>query len=166
MATMDYSTYGKRPRAFTPGATYKAGEQVVSPLNKIVSAKIDFIAGASYLQSDWNDRVLGTTPTLAAGPQAGTSPPPPVLQGGSDDSSGSLTFGTGTTPAAGNLVTVTFGTPLSVAPTITLTPVGGAAAGLQLFVQNISTSGFSVAFNQAPAASQPNTQYGASYRVN
>lgn len=65
MPTMDYSTYGKRPRAFTPGATYRAGEQVIAPTNEVVSAKVDFIAGGSYLASDWNPRTA-TTAAIAS----------------------------------------------------------------------------------------------------
>lgn len=60
MTEMDYSIYGKRPRAFTPGANYVAGEQVVAPTNEIVSAKVTFTAGASYVASDWNPRTAAT----------------------------------------------------------------------------------------------------------
>lgn len=68
MPTMDYSLYGKQPRAFTPGASYAAGEQVVSPNNEIVSAKVAFTAGASFVPGDWNGRV--TTTAAIASPTA------------------------------------------------------------------------------------------------
>lgn len=65
MPEMDYSVYGKRPRAFTPGADYTAGEQVVSPNNEIVSAKVAFTAGASFVASDWKGRIT-TTAAIAS----------------------------------------------------------------------------------------------------
>ena len=52
--------------------------------------------------------VQRAAPTAAAGAGAGSSPPAPVVAGDSSDLRGSLTFGSGGTPAGGVAVTVTF----------------------------------------------------------
>jgi hypothetical protein len=105
----------------------------------------------------------GSVPTAAAGSNAGTTPPAPVISG--DDTSGAVTFGTGTTPAAGNMVVVTFGSPFSAAPIVTLTPRNAATAALNDYVTSVGTGAFTIAFASAPAASQANTVYSMGYQV-
>lgn len=106
-----------------------------------------------------------TAPTLAAGANAGGSPPAPVLTAGATDTRGTITCGTGTTPAAGALVVVTFGTPYATAPIIQLTPTTVGAANLLEYVSSVTINGFTVSLQAAPAASQANTVYGFNYRV-
>lgn len=103
------------------------------------------------------------TPAVAAGANAGTAPPTPVLVAGSNDSRGRVTFGTGTTPAAGAMVTVTFSNPFSVAPYVFATQ--GTATGAGAFVSNVTTTGFTFGFTTAPTASQANTVYAFNYHT-
>jgi hypothetical protein len=107
-----------------------------------------------------------SVPVLAMAAGAGTTPPAAVL-GTSNDQAGLITFGTGTSPAAGDQVTVTFGTAYAAAPnTIILTPANSAtAAKAPLYVASITASGFTVGLANAPAASQANTVYAFSYLV-
>lgn len=105
------------------------------------------------------------TPTAAAGANAGTSPPVPVVAANSSDARGSITCGTGATPAAGALVVVTFATPYAQVPFVQLTPTTVGSANLLEYVSSVSTTGFTVSLQAAPAASQANTVYGFNYRV-
>lgn len=107
-----------------------------------------------------------TVPTLAAGANAGTTPPAPVLVANSNDTRGGITFGTGTTPAAGTMVNVTFGQAYPTAPFVSLDASTVAAAPLFVYVTAVTTTGFQIALQTAPAASQGNTIYGINYRVN
>lgn len=102
-------------------------------------------------------------PTAAAGANAGGTPPNPVLTN-CKDVSGQITFGTGTTPAAGDQVDVTFYTSYSVAPQVLLMPINAATQALGLYVTS-TTTGFSVLCANAPSASQGNTVYGFNYGV-
>lgn len=103
------------------------------------------------------------TPTAAAGSNAGTTPPAPVVVAGSTDSRGRITFGSGATPAAGNMVVVTFSNPYAAAPYVLATL--GTANGVGLYITNVTTSGFTVGLSTAPAASQANTTYAVNYQV-
>lgn len=113
---------------------------------------------------DWNGTVV---PASAAGSAAGTTPPAPVLVG--TDSAGLITFGSGTTPAAGQMVTVTYAIPmeLSGGGKIQLTPINNATFDLGLVAPGAgsTTTGFAVNSRNAPAASQANTIFGFYYRV-
>lgn len=107
----------------------------------------------------------GTITTAAAGANAGTTPPSPLVATGSTDTRGSLTFGTGTTPAAGAQAVVSFANAYVAAPFVMLTPLNAATAALQPYVTSVGTGGFTIAFGVAPAASQANTVYAVGYRV-
>ena len=114
-----------------------------------------------------------TAPTAAAGSSAGGSPPAPVITPGSSDLRGNLTFGTGTTPAAGAQVVVTFGTPFSsplgqnalANPIVMLTPGNAATAVLDLCAITVTQTGFTISCNTAPTASQGNTTYSVNWAV-
>jgi hypothetical protein len=110
-------------------------------------------------------QMTGTAPTAAAGANAGTSPPAPVVQTGAFTSRGEVTFGTGTTPAAGAQVTVTFNSATSQTPVVTLVPRNSATASLGLYVSAVSTTAFTVSTTSAPAASQANTTYRFGWHV-
>ncbi len=107
----------------------------------------------------------GTTliPTAAAGANAGTSPPAPVVTQGTTDLAGTITFGTGSGPAAGLLVTVTFGRAWTIpgggAMHVALTPNNAATQALGIWCSNKSPTAFSLSTANAPAASQGNTVY-------
>ncbi len=111
----------------------------------------------------------GATPGVTMAGGAGTSPPAPVVPTGTNDDSGYITFGTGTTPAAGNLLSITFAVawvvPGGGAPHIVITPDNAATAALGLYVTSVSPTGFIIACQTAPAASQGNTVYAVSFQV-
>lgn len=97
--------------------------------------------------------------TAVAGVAAGTGPPAPVVVTGPDNECGTITFGTGTGPAAGVMVNVTFGTPFVAPPLVLLTPGNVATALLDLFDTVVTATGFQIGLAVAPAASQPNNTY-------
>lgn len=138
----------------------------VATLGTFVAYDSALQAAGSYQPAGNYSTVVTTVPTAAAGANAGTTPPAPVVTAGSNDTRGGITFGTGATPAAGVMVQVTFGTPYAAAPFIGLDASTAAASPLFLYVTNITTTGFQIALNAAPAASQANTTYGVQYRVN
>lgn len=107
------------------------------------------------------------TPTAVAGANNGTSPPAPVMSVDSSDDRGSLTFGSGATPAAGAQVVVTFTQPKDTArlPVVQITETTTATAALNPAVTSITATGFTVSTNSAPAASQGNTIYGLAWTV-
>jgi hypothetical protein len=102
-------------------------------------------------------------PTAAAGANSGGSPPVPVKTG-CTDISGKITFGTGTTPAAGDQCDVTFQVAYANAPNVVLTPINSATAALNLYATS-TVNGFNVFCVNVPAASQANTIYGFFYHV-
>lgn len=103
-------------------------------------------------------------PTVTAGANAGTSAPSPQISGSTI--SGIITFGTGTSPAGGALVSVTFPTPLAVPPkSVMLTSNNGLTWKLQPVSTVLTATGFTIYAINAPSASQPNTTYSVSYLV-
>jgi hypothetical protein len=109
---------------------------------------------------------FGYPAAAAAGANAGTTPPAPVLTWpGANDIRGTVTFGTGTVPAAGAQAVITFGKVYDVAPTVVICPANAATAALQPYITATGTGGFTVALGLAPAASQANTVYAVSYFV-
>ncbi len=109
--------------------------------------------------------VKRVVPTAAAGANAGTGPPAPVMNGNSDDDRGTVTFGSGTTPAAGAVVVVTFATPRDASrlPVVQITETTTALAALQPAVTSITSTGFTVSTASALAGSQANTVYGLAW---
>lgn len=111
----------------------------------------------------------GLTPvaTLAAGANNGTTPPTPVLVGGSNAWSGTISFGSGATPAAGIQVAVTF--PSGMFPNaprlVTLMPVNAASAALVLSADALTASGCNIVSENAPAASQPVGTFQVQYLI-
>jgi len=98
--------------------------------------------------------------TAAAGSAAGTGPPAPVVSAGPDNQSGLITFGTGMAPSAGQMVTVTFGTPFESTPQVAVVPYNGASTGLGLFSAVLTSTGFEVDCQNAPLASEGSAFYG------
>lgn len=105
----------------------------------------------------------GLAVTAAAGANAGSSPPSPALTNATD-LAGQVTFGTGTSPAAGAQCVVTFNTAYSSAPKVVITPINSASASLNLYAVT-TTANLTVSSVNAPSASQANTVYGFFYHV-
>ncbi len=77
------------------------------------------------------------------------------------DTAGTITINTGSSPAAGCFVTVTFASKFNSTPHLVITPIGSAAAGLDYYA-NRSTTSFSVcSTNAAPGG----TTFGFDYIV-
>lgn len=134
-----------------------------SPSWKISLASTDFsLYNPGFIAQDQG--TSGITPTAAAGANAGTTPPAPVVGTNSRAMRGEITFGTGTTPAAGAMVTVTHGQAQpfnNVHPVVT--PINAATANLGLYISAYSKTAFTISAANAPAASQANTIYGFVY---
>lgn len=129
------------------------------PADKVLFAALEATGAAKLVGT------VTTPPTAAAGSNAGTSPPAPVVAATSSDLRGTLTFGTGTTPAAGNQVVVTFNSAYGAAPVVDLIAGNALTAALNLFVTAVGTGGFTVGTQGAPAASQANTVYSVGFQV-
>lgn len=101
----------------------------------------------------------GPAPQAAAGAGAGASAPAPVVTPASDNRSGLITFGTGTSPEAGWQVAVTFGSAFATLPSVMITPANGPTAGLLCAVESVTVDGFALSTGNAPSASQPASHY-------
>ena len=119
--------------------------------------------GNATLGNDLRIAGATSTATAAAGANAGTSPPAPVTSN-CGDVSGSVTFGTGTTPAAGAQVVVTFSQYRGTNYRLVLTPGNAATAALNLYTTKTG-SNFTISAVNAPAASQANTVYSFDYQI-
>jgi hypothetical protein len=104
-------------------------------------------------------------PAAAAGAANGTAPPAPAVSTDSSDDRGSLTFGSGSSPAAGAQVTVAFTAPRDPArlPVVMITETTTALAALNPAVTAITATGFTVSTGSAPSASQAATVYGLAW---
>jgi hypothetical protein len=131
----------------------------ISATGNIATASGDINTARHFLGSS------ASAPGAAAGAGAGTSPPAPVVAATANDTRGSLTWGTGTTPAAGNQVAVTFATAYAAAPVVMLTETNAVTSALAPYVTSVGTTGFTIATQGAPAASQGNTTYGIAWMV-
>jgi hypothetical protein len=94
----------------------------------------------------------GTAPALAAGANAGTGAS--VGSQAGHDLGGSFVLTVGTTPAAGALATVTFGTPLAAAPASIVVTCWDqtSATGVAVGPTSISGTGFTVSGPASTAA--------------
>lgn len=114
---------------------------------------------------NWPGRinVSGSGPSSpVVGAAVGTSPPAARLSG--TDFAGSITFGTGSGPTTGTLLTATFATTYGVAPPVLVTPLNAATAALGLYAIP-TANGFAVGCTSAPSASQGPNTYKFSYFV-
>jgi hypothetical protein len=124
-------------------------------------------AASGYLGLDSAKRIVGqaSAVTAAAGANNGTSPPAPVV-GSSTDEAGTITFGSGGSPAAGAQVAVTFSVAWGSAPkAVAVTPNNAATQALGLLAAAPTTTGFTLSTANAPTASQAATVYSFSYIV-
>jgi hypothetical protein len=111
-------------------------------------------------------RTTGGAPGTAAGANNGGSPPAPSLVAGSTDGRGGLQFGSGTTPAAGEQVVVTFASTYGAAPVVTLAGGNAATSALgAIYPGAVTATGFTVRCMTAPTASQGGTVFLVQYKV-
>lgn len=117
----------------------------------------------NYNQDDFYGSLNPTAAMLAA---SGTTPPAAVVNANSRDTRGYLTHGTGTGPTAGDQVTVSFANTRTIGTyRVSLNPMNTATANLNPYVSATTTTGFTIAFANAPAASQANTVYSTAYML-
>jgi len=109
--------------------------------------------------------VVGAQPTLAALANNGAGAPAPILSADATDRKGSLTFGSGTAPAVGGQVSVTFARPFAAPPVVVLAPTTGASASRAPYPANVTANGFNINLNTVANASQAATTYGIAYHV-
>lgn len=133
--------------------------QAVSSYSSIDS----FVTGGDFTILN-HATLMGPSPTAVAGAGAGTTPPAPILNVNCTDVAGLITWGTGTTPATGSQVVVTFNKQFAHFPFVILQASNPATAALQLSASSNATT-FTVSAGIAPAASQANTTYGFYYHV-
>ena len=151
---------------WAPNKVYSRGDLAINPSGDLVRAKQSFRSGAAYVASDWvtTGHRTPSNSSAAMGAGAGTTPPAPVV-GTSNDTRGLITFGTGATPAAGNVLTINFGRAFDTAPGVVISPANAATAALQPYVASVSTTQAVIGFGVAPAASQSNATYAIQYQV-
>lgn len=115
--------------------------------------------GAAWAYSAWD----ANTVTAAVTAGAGTSPPSPVVAATATAIRGSLTWGTGTSPAVGGQIAVTFSTALPAAPVVVVTALNTATGLLVPTITATATTGFTIGLATVPAGSQGNTVYSVSW---
>jgi hypothetical protein len=112
-------------------------------------------------------RLTGPAPGAAAGANNGGSPPAPTVVTGSTDGRGSIQFGSGTTPAAGEQIVVTFAAAYAAPPVVALSGGNAATSALgALYPGAVSTTGFTIRCMTAPGASQGGTVFLVQFEVN
>jgi len=150
-------------------------EGVVTGVVGSVWLRSDGAAGSTFYRKEsgtgnngWVPSAPAPTgvPTAAAGTGAGATPPAPAVVAGSTDGAGQISFGSGTTPAVGSMVDVTFQNPYAMAPTVVATAANSGTPSRQVYITNVTTAGFSVGFGAAASASQTVGTYRVNYRVN
>ena len=91
----------------------------------------------------------------------------PVIVTGSNDNAGTIAFGTGTSPSAGQMVQVTFKTPWNLAdgsnPHVVLSPANAFTQALGLYPTGVTPNGFNVNAVNAPNGGEPPGFYAFSY---
>jgi hypothetical protein len=172
------STYG--PTAFVDWSCVKGGRTAVSmvsdyrtvrdPYQVTGDARVSgsMTAGSGDISVDLRVRghfvTTSLPPTAAAQPQAGSGAPAPTLVR-ADDHKGLVSFGTGTTPAAGPQVRVAFSKAFGGQVAVTLTAANLATALLGAPYVATDAAGFTIYLPAAPAASQAATTYQYDYQV-
>lgn len=161
------------PNTSITGNTIDDGAFATGALNYTVNGGTTEATLKCYGNQEIQDFSGSGLVTLAAGGQAGTSAPAPQRGTNARNSKGTLTFGTGSGPTAGIMVTVTFDTAEIARPGNTVTsqfwvnPLNAATAALNPYViptlTGTTTTGFTISFASAPAASQANTVYSVSW---
>ncbi|OAI31600.1 hypothetical protein A1351_21225 [Methylosinus sp. R-45379] len=118
-------------------------------------------SGESYV--DNNMKLRGNTSTVTFVPHAGTSPPAPIGTN-AGNLSGSVSFGSGTSPAAGQMLDIAFSVYQGPNYRVALTPLNAETVALGLYAIKAGDY-IRICAANAPAASQPNTTYAFDYLV-
>lgn len=139
------------------------GSLTINPGNLSVPSGTATFGGALVQAAHLAGITAGVT--AAAGAAAGTGPPAPALNANARDLAGSLTFGTGTTPAAGAQVVVTLASTYTNPPAVVVVAGNAAAEALGLFAAATAPNQITISCATAPAASQPNTTYAVEYII-
>ena len=150
--------FGSTVTGYTSGEARMTGS--VTPYSGNVPGPLTYIrTGVRYYVQG------GAAPSIGEMAANGTSAPAGSVTG--NDSRGKLQFGSGTGPTTGTQVSIVFAssTAYVAVPYVVLTPLNAATAALQPYVTNSATTGFSVGFAVAPAASQANGTYALNYRI-
>lgn len=110
----------------------------------------------NYQNVPFISQYIGPPPTAVAGANAGSGAPSPQVQGGSNAVAGTVCFGTGSGPASGSVLTVTYPSGLSSGsvPKVTITPLNGLSWALQPVASSITTTSFNVFATATPTASE------------
>lgn len=117
---------------------------------------------ATAVNPTWAAQNVATTAMTSFQTTGAASVPAPVIAG--TVMRGAVTFGTGSSVAAGDMVDVVAGSGDPVQPLCpVIIPTTAAAVALGLYVSAQSLTGFSVAATNAPSTSQANTVYGFNY---
>lgn len=112
-----------------------------------------------------SNSLLGA-PVLAALTANGGSPPSPTFSStGGTDVRGAVLFGSGTSPSSGDQISVTFSSAYANAPVVAIAPQNAATEALGLYASSVSTTGFNIAAQNAPSASQSGTTYSVSFII-
>lgn len=135
--------------------------------NTIGVMKAAFYNGGRTMMSDMSFLGVVEDAVLTAGANAGTGAPTPVAASGAfaGDYAGRITFGSGSGPAAGIMAHVAYGNTRSTYVRVIVTPNNSFAKALGLYADNITSAGFDICAETAPAASQAVTKYQVSYDV-
>lgn len=97
----------------------------------------------------------------APGAAAGAGAPTPAVAG--NNQNGTVNFGTGAGPAAGEQVVVSYSQTFNSSPNVQLTPLNAATSALGVFLSSRSGSSFGIGFSSPPAANQPVGTYRVGY---
>jgi hypothetical protein len=121
------------------GSTNQTASLAIFEINGTIKSQIDKNGNAVFPHIVGNS----TSPTIAAGAGAGSSPTGPTLIG--TDIAGQITLTTGTvTPGANTVLTVTFNTAFTNAPYVNFSPANANAAGLSgtsmIYVNSTTTT--------------------------
>jgi hypothetical protein len=107
-------------------------------------------------------------PSIAVGAGLGTAPPAPTIDAQADDHQGTISFGSGSAPAAGTILTVTFARPKDAnrLPKVMLQEATQAMAGIDVAVSGVTANGFTIAQGtRVVTASQAAGTYALSFLV-
>jgi hypothetical protein len=135
------------------------------PTNSATAFQVQDNVGNTILTADTSNSIVrvtslaisghiitsGTTPAVAAGTAACTSP---TVSVSGNDTSGIVTITTGSGCASsGKLATVTFASPFAAAPHVILTPGSALTAGLNAYIDDstVNTTAFDVGIGSTPA---------------
>lgn len=171
-AQSPYATFGMMTRATGPFVSSPFVAMYDDPVNSaVVFYRVPFDTPFNRMQESARITPHGGVstaglvepPAITNGAALGTAPPTAASSGNSIR--GTVSLGTGTAPAAGLAATVTFLIPYNDIPEVQITPMTAATVAAGPYVLGRTAAGFTVAFANAPTATQPVATYIFSFRV-